>query len=87
MPSRELGMTRKDLEAMLGGLERVQEWGHSECFVSPAYRLAEETQNVPLSPPCGEDSIPYLFETTRNCSIVSPAFAIRLRSVPRATSG
>ena len=47
MPSRELGMTRKDLEAMLGGLERVQEWGHSECFVSPAYRLAEENQVSP----------------------------------------
>jgi hypothetical protein len=50
MPSRELGMTRKDLEAMLGALERVQEWGHSEFVVSPAYRLAEEDQNVPLIP-------------------------------------
>ena len=28
----------------------------------------------------------YLFEAARNCSMVSPAFAIRLRSVARATS-
>ena len=30
---------------------RVQERGHSEYFISPAYRLAEENQNVPLIPP------------------------------------
>ena len=69
MSGRELGMTRKDLEAMLGGRGRVQEWGHSEFFISAAYRLAEEN---PLIPPHEEksiwrmaDSLPSNFSSTR----------------------